>query len=58
MHEPPIDEPVHRFENVGEVAAECPDCDEEFYAYPDSLELDGVSVLCPTCGQSLYVVLD
>jgi len=55
MHEPPVDEPTHRFANAGEVEAECADCDFEFFAEPDSLEPFGVSVLCPKCRQSLYV---
>lgn len=52
-----INEPTHRFAGVEEVEAACPDCDLDFFAEPDSLEPLGVSVLCPECGQSLYVDL-
>lgn len=59
MHrEPPVDQSVHRFEDVESVEAECADCGDAFDATPDSLELDGVSVVCPDCGQRLFVTLE
>ncbi|GGD33334.1 hypothetical protein GCM10010915_12150 [Microbacterium faecale] len=59
MHrEPPTDQPAHRFEDVEDVEAECVDCDRVFEAVPDSFEVDGVSVLCPDCGERIFVVLE
>ncbi|WP_268234593.1 hypothetical protein [Microbacterium faecale] len=41
-----------------DVEAECVDCDRVFEAVPDSFEVDGVSVLCPDCGERIFVVLE
>lgn len=55
--EPPIDQPTHPYGDVEEVEFYCFDCDTEGPVRVDSLEADGVSVICPSCAERFFVVL-